>query len=184
MSRSLYWIWVSLQIGVGKTDFPPLLEHFGSPEAIYEADANELRDYFGDKKRALMESLMNKNLDEAYKIEAYCAKNGISILKYCQKGYPKLLTNLKNPPIILYARGNIADLDSRVSIGVVGTRSLSEYGRRSAYKIGYELAAAGAVVVGDVAPNTVVAGCPARVIKIKDEKTASKTALVDALRTL
>ena len=44
--------------------------------------------------------------------------------------------------------------------------------------------AAGAVVVGDVAPNTVVAGCPARVIKVKDEKTASKTALVDALRAL
>ena len=44
--------------------------------------------------------------------------------------------------------------------------------------------AAGAVVVGDVAPNTVVAGCPARVIKVKDKKTASKTALVDALRAL
>ena len=44
--------------------------------------------------------------------------------------------------------------------------------------------AAGAVVVSDVAPNTVVAGCPARVIKVKDEKTSSKTALVDALRTL
>lgn len=44
--------------------------------------------------------------------------------------------------------------------------------------------AAGAVVVADVAPNTVVAGCPARVIKVKDEKTAGKTALVDALRAL
>ena len=44
--------------------------------------------------------------------------------------------------------------------------------------------AAGAVVVSDVAPNTVVAGCPAKVIKVKDEKTAGKTALVDALRTL
>ena len=44
--------------------------------------------------------------------------------------------------------------------------------------------AAGAVVVSDVAPNTVVAGCPAKVIKVKDEKTASKTALVDALREL
>lgn len=44
--------------------------------------------------------------------------------------------------------------------------------------------AAGAVVVSDVAPNTVVAGCPARVIKEKDAKTAGKTALVDALRTL
>ena len=52
-------------------------------------------------------------------------------------------------------------------------------------RIGHDaVVAAGAVVVGDVAPNTVVAGCPARVIKVKDEKTASKTALVDALRTL
>ena len=50
-------------------------------------------------------------------------------------------------------------------------------------RIGHDaVVAAGAVVVGDVEPNTVVAGCPARVIKMKDEKTAGKTALVDALR--
>ena len=44
--------------------------------------------------------------------------------------------------------------------------------------------AAGAVVVEDVPAHAVVAGCPARVIKMVDEKTAGKTALVDALRTL
>ena len=44
--------------------------------------------------------------------------------------------------------------------------------------------AAGAVVVNDVSENAVVAGCPARVIKRKDEKTAGKTALEDALRSL
>ena len=44
--------------------------------------------------------------------------------------------------------------------------------------------AAGAVVVEDVPAGTVVAGCPARVIKQKDEKTAGKTALIDALREL
>ena len=44
--------------------------------------------------------------------------------------------------------------------------------------------AAGAVVIEDVPDNAVVAGCPARVIKMKDEKTEGKTALVDALRKL
>ena len=44
--------------------------------------------------------------------------------------------------------------------------------------------AAGAVVIEDVPAGAVVAGCPAKVIKMKDEKTAGKTALVDALRTL
>ena len=44
--------------------------------------------------------------------------------------------------------------------------------------------AAGAVVVEDVPANAVVAGCPAKIIKYKDEKTAGKTALVSALRNL
>lgn len=44
--------------------------------------------------------------------------------------------------------------------------------------------AAGAVVIEDVPENTVVAGCPARVIKMKDEGTTQKTALEAALRTL
>ena len=44
--------------------------------------------------------------------------------------------------------------------------------------------AAGSVVISDVPENAVVAGVPAKVIKMKDEKTASKTALIDALRTL
>lgn len=44
--------------------------------------------------------------------------------------------------------------------------------------------AAGAVVISDVPDNAVVAGCPAKVIKMKDENTSQKTALEDALRTL
>ncbi|MCI2056558.1 MAG: 2,3,4,5-tetrahydropyridine-2,6-dicarboxylate N-acetyltransferase [Oscillibacter sp.] len=44
--------------------------------------------------------------------------------------------------------------------------------------------AAGAVVVEDVPANAVVAGCPAKIIKMKDAKTEGKTALIDALRKL
>ena len=44
--------------------------------------------------------------------------------------------------------------------------------------------AAGAVVIDDVPAGAVVAGSPARVVKMKDEKTEGKTALVDALRKL
>lgn len=44
--------------------------------------------------------------------------------------------------------------------------------------------AAGAVVIEDVPENAVVAGCPARVIKMKDEGTTQKTALEASLRNL
>ncbi|MBQ6455520.1 MAG: 2,3,4,5-tetrahydropyridine-2,6-dicarboxylate N-acetyltransferase [Mogibacterium sp.] len=44
--------------------------------------------------------------------------------------------------------------------------------------------AAGAIVTENVPENVVVAGCPAKVIKQKDEKTTMKTALESALRNL
>ncbi|MFD1735626.1 2,3,4,5-tetrahydropyridine-2,6-dicarboxylate N-acetyltransferase [Bacillus salitolerans] len=44
--------------------------------------------------------------------------------------------------------------------------------------------AAGAIVIEDVPPNTVVAGTPARVIKQIDEKTKSKTEIKQELRQL
>lgn len=44
--------------------------------------------------------------------------------------------------------------------------------------------AAGAVVTQDVPDNAVVAGTPARVLKLRDEKTNAKTVLIDALREL
>ena len=44
--------------------------------------------------------------------------------------------------------------------------------------------AAGAIVIEDVPAGAVVAGSPARIVKMKDEKTEGKTALIDALRKL
>ena len=44
--------------------------------------------------------------------------------------------------------------------------------------------AAGSVVISDVPENVVVAGVPAKIIKHVDDKTKSKTLLVDALRSL
>lgn len=46
------------------------------------------------------------------------------------------------------------------------------------------IVAAGAVVIEDVPPNTVVAGVPARVVKEKDAGSAAKSLLIDALREL
>ena len=44
--------------------------------------------------------------------------------------------------------------------------------------------AAGSIVVKDVEPNTVVAGVPAKLLKIVDDKTKAKTQLMDELRKL
>ncbi len=151
MEKSLYWLWLSLRLGQGSTAGPAVLERFGSPEAVYEASDEELLTFRGELGEATVEKLLNKNLDEAYSLEEYCLRKNVKILHYGAKDYPKSLTNLKNPPIILYARGRTEMLDGKLCLAVVGTRDLTEYGRDAAYRVGYELAAAGAVVVSGLA---------------------------------
>jgi len=161
MSKNLYWIWLSLKWRAGKNGVAELLSHFGSPEQVYEADASELK-FFRGQSGQNTAALLDKNLESAYNIEKYCEKNKIDILRYGEERYPVSLMNLKNPPVVLYAKGNLNVLDKKVCIGVVGTRKLTEYGRQSAYKIGYELASAGAVVVSGMALGIdAVAACGA-----------------------
>ena len=151
MERSLYWLWLSLRLGQGSTAGTAVLERFGSPEAVYEASDEELLTFRGELGETTVERLLNKNLDEAYSLEEYCLRKNVKILRYGAKDYPKSLTNLKNPPIILYARGRTEALAGKLCLAVVGTRDLTEYGRDAAYRMGYELAAAGAVVVSGLA---------------------------------
>lgn len=151
MENSLYWLWLSLRLGQGSSVGVRILERFGSPRTVYEASDEELLNFQKEFGEATVEKLLNKNLDEAYSLEEYCVRKNVKILHYGAQDYPKSLTNLKNPPIILYARGRTDLFTGKLCIGVVGTRDMSDYGRDAAYRIGYELASAGAVVVSGLA---------------------------------
>lgn len=151
MGKSLYWLWFSQRLGQGTVGGVSVLERFGSPEAVYEASDEELLTFRRELGKATVEKLLNKNLDEAYSLEEYCLRKNVKILHYGAKDYPKSLTNLKNAPIILYARGRTDALAGKLCIGVVGTRDLTDYGRDAAYRMGYELSATGAVVVSGLA---------------------------------
>jgi DNA protecting protein DprA len=70
--------------------------------------------------------------------------------------------SLTDPPVLLYYRGTLPDFQNRLCIAMVGTRRMSAYGCRMAYKIAYELAAAGVVVVSGMAlGGDSVASCAA-----------------------
>ena len=149
MKNRLFEIWFSLCCGVGNREFPQLLERFGTPYDLYNADENELEGL--PCSPSLKARLANKSLDEASRIMEYCKENRIGLLFWQDEQYPASLRPLRDPPILLYYRGRLPDLSVRLCISVVGTRSMSEYGKRIAYKIGYELGAAGAVVVSGMA---------------------------------
>ena len=127
---------------------------------MFRADPEELFDT--EIPEALQEALSDKNLDEALAISDYCTKLRIGILTYKSDLYPAGLRRLKDPPTVLYYKGKMPDLSKFVSLSVVGTRTMSEYGKRAGYKIAYELASAGVCVVSGMALGVdSVAACAA-----------------------
>jgi DNA protecting protein DprA len=101
--------------------------------------------------RSLKTRLTEKSLESSYAILRYCRQNRVAVIGYHDKRYPARLRSIENPPVLLYALGKIPDWNSRLCIGMVGTRKMSEYGQQTAYKISYELSAANALIVSGMA---------------------------------
>ncbi len=149
-SDLLYWVWLSQRLGPGSRKLPGLVSRFDSAYEIYRADDEEITGFDADGNEKLY-NLANKDLDEACRTVEYCSANGIEIITYASPRYPSKLRKLQDPPAVLYLRGRLPELEKRLAIAVVGTRKMSEYGKASAYKIAYELASAGALVVSGMA---------------------------------
>ena len=64
--------------------------------------------------------------------------------------YPALLSQIYDPPAFLWVLGRLTEAD-RLAVAVVGTRKLSDAGRRAADAFGRDLAAAGVTVVSGLA---------------------------------
>lgn len=149
-SENLYWIWLSERLGAGSRHMRPLIEKFESPFEVYNLSEEELvmSECVPENVAHL---LANKSLDKALGIMDSCTVGNIGILTYADRFYPLSLKGIKDPPAVLYYKGSLIDLNEKLCIAVVGTRKMSEYGKRAAYKIGYELASAGVVVVSGMA---------------------------------
>ena len=148
-NETLFSVWLSLCTGVANAEFAPLIGKFGSAYALFCAQESEIEAL--DVSESLKGKLCNKNLDEAYGIVEYCQKHGVGILCYTDPAYPSTLRAIKAPPCVLYYKGKLPDFEKRLFISMVGTRSMSEYGKEMAYRISYELASTGAVIVSGMA---------------------------------
>lgn len=83
---------------------------------------------------------MNINLD----------KSKIKTIKLGDENYPEKLKHIYSKPNVIYVIGNEKILNSD-SIAIIGCRDCSEYGVKSAYKFGYELAKRGVCVISGLA---------------------------------
>ena len=142
MEHILYWLWLTTKYGVTPSKIKVLLEYFKTVEEIYFS--KNFNNIYGLSDK-IKSSLADKDLSKAEKILEQTAKLNQKILVYDSESYPQ------SPPYVLYVQGKVLELDKVLTIGVVGTRNSSEYGRVVTDRICRELAQYGAVTIGGLA---------------------------------
>ena len=159
--NDLYWVWLSERIGSAYRDLRILLHLYTDPFDIFRLDVSEIEHIRGLSTRT-KSALCDKRLERSMRICEYCASKGVSIIGYHDPSYPDRLRVLEDPPTLIYVLGKLPRIDDKACIGIVGTRKMSEYGRENTYKISYELASAGMVVISGMARGIdAIAACAA-----------------------
>lgn len=151
MENMVYWIWLSLACTPGSATFPSLLTKFKDAKEVYLADENDLRGTI-DRRASDRSALLDKDLKRAEEILNFCTGKKVGIVTYADPTYPDALRKIANPPVLLYYRGVLPNFNSGdFYAAIVGTRSISDYGRKNAFTIARDLARAGARVVSGMA---------------------------------
>ncbi len=79
-----------------------------------------------------------------------CHEQNIHLISYVDPRYPKSLSEIYDPPILLYVKGHLFPED-RQSIGIVGSRKASIYGHQTALQFASELADRGFTICSGLA---------------------------------
>ena len=148
----LYWLWLAQCNEVKDGVKAALVRQFEDPERLFFAEKQEILDAeIEGLTGEHLDVLLRHDLSAAEETLSDCAKAGLQVLTYDSSLYPRRLKAIYDPPIVLYYRGTLPDFDKLPTIGVVGTRHPSVYGRQAAKRLGGEIAAAGGLVVSGLA---------------------------------
>ena len=150
---AVYWIWLSRGLGVASTAARIVLEKGLDAKALYQMDLTALIQLELLAPR-LCKKLKALPLTAAYNVLEDCAQKGYSVITPEDDNYPRQFYALQDPPLVVYAQGNVALLGQMHNLpvlAVVGTRSASEYGSRVAENMSYDLAQAGFIIVSGLA---------------------------------
>ena len=140
-----YWIWIS------KLDLNPssLKNYFekNSVKDIWRLKENIEIFFTKEEIERIKDNKYRQNLQ---KEEAFLKSYGIRLLTVEDEDYPIKLRSIPDPPIVLYALGNI-DLLSKKNIAIVGARKCTSYGQHVAKAFSYLLSKENFVITSGLA---------------------------------
>lgn len=135
--------------GLGPIRLKTILDYFKDPKLAWEVSGSELLKIGIPKPTVDLLLEMRKKLDPQNYMESI-QTSGIKWLTIYDETYPRLLSQIYDPPIVLYYKGQIDVLNTK-SIAVVGTRKMTGYGKAVTESFVRELASAGLTIVSGLA---------------------------------
>ncbi|MGB9822045.1 DNA-processing protein DprA [Thermodesulfovibrio sp.] len=127
-----------------------LFKKFNFAKKIFSSSIEELAEVEGigiERAKRIKEFNNWNEIDRTMKL---CEKREIKIYPFNAAQYPGLLKEIYDPPVVLFCKGEIKPED-HLGLAIVGSRNLSEYGRRVTDRLASELASFGITIVSGLA---------------------------------
>ncbi len=143
-----YLLGLTLVPGLGSARIKLLLEHLGTAREVWSLTDGQIRALSlpSDVRDSFIES--RKKIDLAKQLDMVSASKA-SLLTIEDFGYPPLLKEIYDPPIVLYVRGVLSASSSKIA--VVGARLMTTYGHQVTESLTTELVANGLTIVSGLA---------------------------------
>ena len=135
--------------GLGCRGAHRLMAALGSPRAVIQAAPGTLNRL--GIAQDIARSLSSRQLRlQAERELQKCRRHQVTVLTFRDARYPSLLKEIFDPPIVLFASGDLSCL-AFPSISMVGSRKATAYGLNTAEKIACDLAEHGLLVTSGLA---------------------------------
>jgi DNA processing protein len=150
MERAYWLAWAKIP-QIGPVLLKRIYQRLGSLAAAWEAPDLDLLEVEGIGKQTITGIVAARQEIDPAKVLADYQKNNPHFWTPSDPEYPKLLWEIPDPPPVLHYLGNLTAWAERSTVGIVGTRHPTGYGRRWSQKIGKALAEHGFTVVSGMA---------------------------------
>jgi len=141
---------LSLVPQLGSRRIRSLINAAGSAEHVFGMSVSQIEGVTGIGETTANYIARFRNWDQVDRIIDDGDRMGVYLMGLDDPSYPELLTQIPDPPVLLWIRGELASL-KKPAIAVIGTRKPSDYGMAMAVKFTRELCEAGLCIISGLA---------------------------------
>jgi len=136
--------------GIGSVTIRQLISYCGGASNVFASDFKKLIKIPGVGEKVVRSILKGDAIAFGEKEFKECEDSGTQLHFFTDSTYPARLKSLYDSPIVLYSRGTF-NFNTYRSVGIVGTRQVSEYGKSVTETIIKELMPYKALIVSGLA---------------------------------